>query len=174
MDSTTIPRAQLLNARALLAELKRQANTGKPGPYVAPDGDSATDEGDLTSVVIDGRVDLVALASVVEGIIREDRTSLFVEVDELTDKICEVVQDLPYKVAASAMRHIEAITAAVCDPLGEHFGDCFLCEEPIFVQGRPDDDCESAGDEYCHRTCGDQWRKDHPGERTHVDTDGDE
>lgn len=114
------------------------------------------------------------LPSAVEEAIRKDRTALFIEIDEMTDKVAEALRDAPYKLAAPAMRHLEAITAAVSDPLGDHFGNCILCEEPIFVRGQPDDDCESAGDEYCHRTCGDKWRKEHPGERSHVQDDGGE
>lgn len=174
MELTAIPRAQIANARALLAELIRQSDTGKPGPYVSPDGNGTDDKGDLTSVVIDGRVDLIALASVVETAIRKDRTELFGTLDALTDKICKALEVAPYNVAAPAIRDLEEIMSIVSDPLGDHFGTCILCEEPIFVRGQPDDDCEAAGDEYVHRTCGDRWRTEHPGEHTRIDDGGGE
>jgi hypothetical protein len=43
-------------ALALLAELERQFEVGKPGPYVVGEADA------LDDVLIDGRVDLLALA----------------------------------------------------------------------------------------------------------------
>lgn len=121
-----------------------------------------------------GELSADELEAVAAEAIARDRISLFKQIDEITNSLVTAVEQLPYKVAAPALRQIDEIMAIVSDPLGEHFGTCILCEEPIFVRGQPDDDCESAGDEYCHRTCGDRWRKENPGERTHMDTDGDD
>lgn len=107
---------------------------------------------------------------------REDRTSLWTEINELTDKISEALQLAPYNVAAPAMRHLDAIMAAIADPLGDHFGTCQVCDEPIFVRGQPDDDCETYSDDgdYAHRTCMDRLRETNPSMFKAADDQGDE
>lgn len=116
------------------------------------------------------------LAAAIEEAKRKDRTALFVEVDELTDKIGFALQQAPYATAAPAMKHLEAITAAVSDPLGEHFGTCQVCDEPIFVRGQIDDDVETYSDDgdYAHRTCMDRLREENPSMFKAADDEDDE
>lgn len=49
-------------AEKLLAELERQADVGRPGPYVAA-------LGDLREVNVDGYLDLVALAAAIVEVV---------------------------------------------------------------------------------------------------------
>lgn len=80
------------------------------------------------------------------------------------EEVRKALQELPFRVAGPALCRLDEIKDAVFEPLGEHMGHCILCEEPLFIRGEPDDDYEAAGDENCHRTCGDKWRAANPGQ----------
>jgi len=93
-----------------------------------------------------------------------DRTTLWKEIDVALNPIVTALKEAPYRIANPGLAAVDAVLAIISDPLGDHMGTCELCEEPVFVQGTPDDDCESGPEEgsYAHRTCMDLLRKQRP------------
>lgn len=104
------------------------------------------------------------LEQVGKDAIRADRISLFKQIEEEIVAIEEALRDLPYWQAEPMIGRCHAVLDIISDPLGDHFGTCELCEDPIFVRGQPDDDVETGPEEgtYAHRTCMDRLRKEKP------------
>jgi hypothetical protein len=122
-----------------------------------------------------GEISADELAAVAKRAIRDDRTELFTQLDELLKPIAKALQDLPFKDAELPLKRCSEIMEVICDPIGEHVGSCYVCEEPVFLLGAddPDDDCESMEDGWAHRSCMDRLRKESPGMFRHVEDDED-